>query len=199
MSLVYSSPDVEAYTYKDLDIKRPFPRQYFVQILFYYLYNQELCEAGLIIVKLTLLWLVRCAQNYFITIAESGHKMAKGSLTRGEVGRLLACGEEHSGHGMLGTVTLESQSTVSTSSNSQDPSDIALPGLQPLPLTNSVSAHTHTMHSSKPTLGLDLTNITGGVISPYVQRVKQIKSDSSDKNEHNTLVSYIVQLYRFAA
>lgn len=42
---------------------------------------------------------------------------------------------------------LESQCTVSTSSSSQDPSDIALPGLQPLPITHSVSARTHTMHS----------------------------------------------------
>lgn len=42
---------------------------------------------------------------------------------------------------------LESQCTVSTSSSSQDPSDIALPGLQPLPKTHSVSARTHTMHS----------------------------------------------------
>lgn len=38
---------------------------------------------------------------------------------------------------------LESQCTVSTSSSSQDPSDIALPGLQPLPVTHLVSAHTH--------------------------------------------------------
>lgn len=42
---------------------------------------------------------------------------------------------------------LESQCTVSTSSSSQDPSDIALPGLQPLPITHSVSTRTHTMHS----------------------------------------------------
>lgn len=42
---------------------------------------------------------------------------------------------------------LESQCTVSTSSSSQDPSDIALPGLQPLPITHSVSTRTHSMHS----------------------------------------------------
>lgn len=41
---------------------------------------------------------------------------------------------------------LESQSTASTSSSFTDPSDIALPGLQPLPITHLGSTCTHTMH-----------------------------------------------------
>lgn len=44
-------------------------------------------------------------ETNLITQALSGHKMARGSLQAVEAGRLLACGGEHSGHGMLGTVT----------------------------------------------------------------------------------------------
>lgn len=42
---------------------------------------------------------------------------------------------------------LESQSTVSTSFCSKDPSDIILPGLQPLPIAHAGSARTDTVHS----------------------------------------------------
>lgn len=44
-------------------------------------------------------------ENHLITLALSGHKMARGSLPAVEAGRLLACGGEHSGHAMLGTAT----------------------------------------------------------------------------------------------
>lgn len=43
-------------------------------------------------------------KNDSITPALSGHKMARGSLQAVEAGRFFACGGEHSGHGMLGTV-----------------------------------------------------------------------------------------------
>ncbi len=44
-------------------------------------------------------------RTHLITLASSGHKMARGSLPAVEAGRLLACGGEHSGHAMLGTAT----------------------------------------------------------------------------------------------
>ena len=65
---------------------------------------------------------------------------------------------------------LESQCTVSTSSSSQDPSDIALPRLQPLPVTHSVSARTHTMHSASQTHAYTNTHSTSNTLKLALSR-----------------------------
>lgn len=88
-------------------------------------------------------------KNHLITLASSGHKMARGRLWRQAGSSPVE--ENTAAMPCWAQRRLESQCTVSASSSSQDPGDIALPGLQPLPIAHSVSTRTHTMHSSEPT------------------------------------------------
>lgn len=116
MSLAYSSPDVEAYTYtKDTDNEpvdcyflnhyyKVNHRYFIILDLFLVIFQDgEHHERERSSIHQSTLALL--SGNDLSTPASSGHKMARGSLQAVEAGRLLACGGEHSGHAMLGTAT----------------------------------------------------------------------------------------------